>query len=263
VHGVERLVGLAQDTGFNAPTTHVTLASRLTANLAVFGTTYLLLFLGGLATLALLRGLKPWRGDWGNRARPHDRAVLVVAAWAFVASAYLGYAIAFGSLEEQMFYIMALPVIACLCLWVESRFPGWRSVTRVLALLTLTAVMVVNLAIWTSVRSQPDNTYEQFLVWERANLPPGSVVSVTEFTAQFMIDDARLGQWPTRAEMHDHHVDYVLVVTTLIQQGYGLATPATLADLRAHAPLVFQAHARGGGSLELFDVRGQTGGSGR
>jgi 4-amino-4-deoxy-L-arabinose transferase-like glycosyltransferase len=262
VHGVERLVGLAQDTGFNAPSTHVTLVSRITANLGQFGTTYLLLGLGGLATLALIRRLAPWRSDW-IQFGPRPRVVLLVALWSFTACAYLGYAIAFGSLEEQMFYIMTLPVIANLCVWADLRAPAWRPQGRRLVLLALAALVVVDLGIWGSVHATRSDAYEQFLVWERAHIAPGQVVSVTEYTAQFMITNAVLGEWASLPEMRAHHVDYVLIVTNLVEQGYGLGTPATLRTLEAEAPLVFATNARGEGSLRLYDVRGLTGGSGR
>ncbi len=261
VHGVERLVGLAQDTGFNAPTTHVTLASRITANIGQFGTTYLLLGLGGLATLGLLSQLRPWRAEWAE-ATGRERVVLAVAMWSFCACAYLGYAIALGSLEEQMFYIMVLPVVACLCLWVERRATSWRRPVRRLAAAGLVSLLALNLSIWVTVRTTRDDAYEQFLTWERGNIRPGTVMSVTEFTAQFLVNDAVLGEWASISEMRAHHVDYVLIVTNLVQQGYGLGTPSTLAALERTAPLVFEAHSRGEGDLRLYDVRALTGGSG-
>ena len=103
-------------------------------------------------------------------------------------------------------------------------------------LVALAALVVVDLGIWGSVHTTRSDAYEQFLVWERAHIVPGQVVSVTEYTAQFMITNAVLGEWPSLSEMRAHHVDYVLIVTNLVEQGYGLGTPTTLRRPRGRGP---------------------------
>ncbi len=62
---VLRLIGVHQETGFNAPTTHVTLLSRVFANASQYATTYAILALGTIAAVGLIVRLRPWRN--GNR----------------------------------------------------------------------------------------------------------------------------------------------------------------------------------------------------
>jgi hypothetical protein len=261
MYGLSRLIGTRQETGFNAASTHVSLVSRVIADVSQFAATYVLLVLGGFAVLALLWQRKPWRDDWRS-ARPRERTVLLIAVWGFSASAYLGYAIAFGSIEEQMFYILAIPLFASLFLWSEGAVPSLRFQWRVAAIALLSVALIFDGAVWAVVHSKPDDEYRKFLAWERVEIPEGSVVAVTEYTAQFLLHGVVIGQWASLDAIRAHRVDYVVMVTALTTQGYGLATPTFQSELEHGARLVFQAKGRAEGSFRVYDVRSLTGGSG-
>ena len=253
--GVRRLIGAEQITGFNSATVHVSLVSRVAANASHFGVTYVLLVGGAIAGLAVLIAVFRRRREWRRRAGGRNRACALVGTWAFAAACYLGYATVFGTLEEQMYYLLLMPAICALVIRVSRMGLTWqRAATVVLA-----AFLVIDSAVWIAVHRTPDNEYRQLATWATTHLPVGSTVSVTDGTAQFILQGVTLGQWATLPELKQHHVDYVLLNTDLVSQGYGIATVGLEQYLDAHAKLVFQADGPSDGSLEIFDVRAITG----
>ncbi len=91
--GILRLVGASQNSGFNSPQTHVSILSRMVADMSEFGVTYLVLAAGAFCALGLVWRLEPWYpkrlvGD------PKRRASVMGAMWTLSAAAYLGYATA-------------------------------------------------------------------------------------------------------------------------------------------------------------------------
>ncbi|MEP6797752.1 MAG: glycosyltransferase family 39 protein [Lapillicoccus sp.] len=252
--GALRLIGADQQTGFNAATTHVSFLSRVVANATTNGATYALLALGSLATLGLVWRFRPWRPAWRSEATPRERVGLLVALWGLAASAYLAYAIAFGTLEAQMFYIMIFPAAAAVCVWVSGRLPSWGRLGQRACVAILLVALVAQGGAWVAVHTRPAGAYQQFLAWEPTHLPHGSVISVTEDTAQFLVQGAVLGDWHTLADLKAHKVDYVLLSTVLVDQGYGTATKSFQAVLDTHATLLFESTRQGGGSLRLYCV---------
>jgi Dolichyl-phosphate-mannose-protein mannosyltransferase len=258
---VLRLVGVHQVTGFNAPTTHVTLLSRALADASLYAATYTLLTLGTLAAAGLMLRLRPWRN--GSQMSMAERVLTLLSVWTLVAGAYLVYATVFGSIEEQMYYILLAPAVASLAAWLARAGAGagtrrqrsWRRVA--VALLTL--IVAVDGLVWVSVHSRPDNEYQQMLAWEAANIPAGSVISATDYTGQFLISNAVLGQWNTIPELIANHVQYVLLATTLVEQGYGLGSTAFMQTLNQKGRIVFEVNGSSEGSLRLYDVTAITG----
>ncbi len=97
------------------------------------------------------------------------------------------------------------------------------------------------------------------LAWEAANVPAGSVIAVDDYTAQFLISNAVLGQWDTIPELIAHHVQYVLLSTSLVKQGYGLGTEKYMDTLDKRGRIAFEANGPSEGSLRLYDVTAITG----
>lgn len=257
--GLHRLVGSEQISGFNSATVHVSLMSRVTANASHFGITYLILGFGALAgTYQVIAAMRS-RIVWPNCARPADRGRLLVAFWSVAAALYLAYATLFGTLEEQIYYVLFIPGLCAFTLLARDALPRSARYWHKIAIAVLTSIILADSAVWTAVHHRADNEYSQLLAWAPKHLPPDSTVAVTDYTAQFLMRGVVLGQWTTVPALIKHHVDYVLVSTTLISQGYGLGTPQFEQYLQAHAIMVFRATGPSEGALILYNVRAITG----
>jgi glycosyltransferase involved in cell wall biosynthesis len=266
--GLSRLLGRTQITGFNQPHS-VSFLSRLLANFTSFVVPYSLIGVGSLAAgWLLLRWLR----------YPALRAVhpgtTTVAVWCACGAAELAYAMVGGTLEEQMFYPLLVTGVACSAVAAEEflrhdpRPVRWRiadgagrrrrHATRwvaVAAVVTFFAATAVDLDVWVRVHTTPDNTYVRMLAWSRQEIPNGSTVSVTDDASQFIMSGVRLGRWSTEPALVANRVDYVLISTTLVDQGYGIATPAFAGLLEKRARLVFDAAGPTMGHLRVYDVR--------
>jgi hypothetical protein len=257
--GLRRLVGVEQITGFNSATVHVSLVSRVAADATHFGVTYLILGLGAVAGGCQVISAVRHRAQWRQAATPGARGELLVALWATSAAAYLAYATAFGTLEEQLYYVLLVPALCTLVIGCRRTAPRLGRHWRQIVVAIVAIVVLADGAVWASVHSTRDDEYRQLLSWAPAHLPNDSTVAVTELTAQFLMQGVRLGQWDTVPELIAHHVDYVLLSTALVAQGYGIGTPSFEHYLEAHATIAWRAIGPSSGALILFDVRAITG----
>lgn len=258
--GFRRLVGVEQTSGFNSAAVHVSLVSRLAADVTHFGVTYLILGLGAVAGGCQVISAVRRPPQWRQAATPDARGELLVALWVTSAAGYLAYATAFGTVEEQLYYLLLVPAVCTLviaCRRVAPRLGRqWR---RVAIAIVVAVVVAADGAVWASVHSTRDDEYRQLLSWVPKHVPNGTTIAVTEYTAQFLLHGVKLGQWSTVPELIAHHVDYVLLSTTLVGQGYGIGTPQFEHYLQAHAKIAWEATGPSSGALVLFDVRAITG----
>jgi len=262
--GALRLIGTKQTTGFNSPQVHVSFVSRILANVPTLGVTYLILGSGVLAALGLLLRFAPWETDRASRT-VRDRVGTFVALWTLAAGAYLVYATVFGTIEAQMYYILLLPCVLTLCVWFDGIIarPGpnrfrWQAVAMVLVAGSFAFYAVA----WASVHTRSDDETRRLITWQANHVAATAVVSSTDGTTQFLLTRGVIGQWNTIAELRAHHVDYVILATTLVDQGYGLADASFAAAVERQGRLVFAADGVSNGSLRVYDVRTITGGSG-
>jgi 4-amino-4-deoxy-L-arabinose transferase-like glycosyltransferase len=257
--GLLRLVGSQQTTGFNSSAVHVSFLSRAAADAPHYGVTYLILGAGSIAGFLQLVGVWRRRSQWRHMAEGKDRGRLLVAIWAVAAAAYVFYATALGTLEEQVYYLLLAPALCTLVLGAAHALPRWSPHWRKLAVALTGVVLVADSAVWVAVHRTPDAEYRQLLSWESEHVRTGSTVAVTDTIAQFLLPDVVLGDWATIPALKAHHVDYVLVNTSLTSQGYGLATPEFQRYLQAHATVVFRATGPTDGALVVYDVQSITG----
>jgi hypothetical protein len=255
--GALRLVGAVQITGFNSAQTHVSLLSRVVANSHQFGVTYALLAAGTFCALGTLWRLEPWYGRQLWR-EPSRRASVMVSLWTLVAASYLAYATLFGTIEEQMYYIVLLPSVVSICVWSvgwsAERTRRWRvTVTGLLAV-----ALLIDLGVWGSIHFGRDDEYRQVVRWERTHVPVSAVVSTTDGTSQFLLTRGLIGQWSTVAQLKKHHVDYVVLATLLVDQGYGLARPGFERAVEHGGRLVFASNGVSDGSLRIYNVQAMT-----
>ncbi|QHC64469.1 phospholipid carrier-dependent glycosyltransferase [Rathayibacter festucae] len=252
--GLMRLLGLQQSTGFKAEGVEHSFWERVLPNGAELGGTYAVLVLGGLSALSLLwRVLR--RHETVTTLPPTGRsAARIVAIWAVCACGYVGYAVVFGSLEEQMFYIAAVPCVAALM--IRSAIAR-RSVRRIAAF-GIALVLLAQAFAWFSVHTARDDVYSQMLEQLPRVVAPDSTIAVTEETAQFVLNGYDLGQWVTVPDLQANAVDYVLLSDRLVEYGYGLADGDFAAEVRANGTRVLSIQGREN-DLQLYDVREWTG----
>lgn len=266
--GFARLAGADQQTGFNVPGA-VPLTSKLAELVELYLTTYVLIGAGVVVGgwLALTRVLAPRLARRVPPARrlargaPLDERALLLLAWLVCATLLLGYAVGFGTLEEQMFYLLLAPALAALALGVElalqraGRRGGRRAGLRTgLLAVALLAGLVLDGRTWAQVHTTPDDGYRQLLAWTAAEVPDGSRVAVTEGTAQFLLPGVVLGDWSTPAELQENDAEYVVVSTELTAEGFGSARPALLAWLEENAVLVQRTDTPSLGGLLVYQL---------
>jgi 4-amino-4-deoxy-L-arabinose transferase-like glycosyltransferase len=251
--GLSRLLGAHQPTGFKAQGAS-SFWEGILANGTELGGTYAILAIGGVCALSLIWGALRRRSSVGDLPPAALAATRVVAIWAVCACGYLAYAVAFGSLEEQMFYIAAAPCAATIAIRV---FLIGQRVLRRAAVAGAAAIMLVQGAAWVQVHTTPDDVYAQMLAQVSDVTPAGSTMDVTEGTAQFVLSGYHLGQWVTVAQLRANHVQYVLLSDRLIEGGYGLVDREFADAVQEHGSLILSVNGRDS-DLELYDVRDWT-----
>lgn len=249
--GLSRLLGTNQPTGFKAEGAQSSFWERIVPNGAELGATYAILAIGGMCALSLLWGMLSRRTAVGDLSHAALTAARVFTIWAVCACGYVTYAVAFGSLEEQMFYIAAAPCAAAIAIRV---FLTGRRILRRAAVAGVVAIMLLQGVAWFLVHTTPDDVYAQALARISDVAPAGSTMAVTEETAQFVLSGYDLGQWVTVPELRANDVEYVLLSERLVRDGYGLADKKFAEAVRAHGSLILSVQGRES-DLQLYDVR--------
>ncbi|MET9676232.1 phospholipid carrier-dependent glycosyltransferase [Streptomyces sp. NPDC006482] len=241
-HGVRRLLGLVQETGFNAPGTP-SLAGRLLDELPGYGTTYLLLALTPVALVLLLR-----------RKEPVYRLLALFHASAIVT---LGYALGVGTLEEQALYLLFVPNLVALAVtvpvprasrrWLRAAFAG-----------ALAAVLVMPAVVYAQDRWTADDGFDRLRTYLLTHVPAGSgIVTVdgqrTRGVTNWALDDTyRLGNWTTPEARAAQNATYLIVPWRVIEQGYGRSSLAEVRELTDGLRPLFTFHGPTYGTLTLY-----------
>ncbi|WP_433261006.1 ArnT family glycosyltransferase [Actinosynnema sp. CS-041913] len=222
--GIERMIGLTQTTGFNAPDTP-NLIGRLIDQFGYFGTSYLLLAACPVVGVIAARSAQPARRLVGMCA---------------VAMGALGlYAAAFGTFEEQYGYgVIVAGTLALGAAAAELRDSHPRLARA--GAVGLACLIVLTAALGIRVETTRDNSIQAVRDWVRHHLPADAKVGVTSNTAQWAFaDDPRFGVWPSAPTLRDNGATYILTHDLLTEQGYSYAKTAVITWLRDSAtPLV-------------------------
>lgn len=244
-HGIRRLLGQVQETGFNsagAPS----LSQRVTEELGNFGGTYVLLALGPLAVIALLRR--------GNRAQR------LLGLWYLSAGVALAYAVLKGTLEEQALYMLLVPTIvvvamAAVRLW-EGRAgrPALRAgVARTTTVLVLAGALAASGFTYAQTRARPDDGYPQLRQYMLDHVPRGSRVISTSGSVDLILEDRyRIGRWYKPQDRARARAAYVVASWRLINQGYSPFTQRQVRDLARQGHMVFSFHGRTYGTVAVY-----------
>lgn len=255
--GVRRLLGLDQVTGFNKPGS-ASFASRAAELFGSYAVTYGVI---GLATvLAGLAALEHLTARRRNAVSdPHPGVTLLVSTQ-LGAAAYLAYAVPFGTLEEQAFYLVVTPSFVVLGLALLRLHTSLTTVTLArtvaagLAIVVL-AVVALDAGVWWRQHSVVDNGYQQYVAWVERTLGPTDRLAVTDTTAEFITPGVVLGNWSTPAAIAANDAGYVLVNQRLVDQGLGRATPSLVAWLDSNATVVLDVRTPTVGSLRVYEVK--------
>lgn len=175
----QRLVGIFRYTGFNRP--GVSLTQALADNAGDYWTSYVCILLAVPATAYL------W--FYG------DRVGRFLAVWSATTFAYFAALAKFGTLNDQFFYFLMLPVLAVLGYAYAFNLPrvarslaaSWRSRQRAMLVrntvvlgATLTVALLVlrpNAQIWvTRFGSGTDDGYVKLVAAIQRNVPAGAVI---------------------------------------------------------------------------------------
>ena len=200
-----------------------------------------------------------------SRPAPGDsrvQATVLVTIWAVSAAAYLVYATLFGTIEEQMYYILLLPSAISLCLWFADE--PWAAIPALAEDRRRPASLwLCSSTPWHGSMSTRARTTSTVRCWpgrRSTSLRPRWCPPPTGLS-QFLLPRGDIGQWSTVPELKAHHVDYVVVNLSLVDQGYGLADPSFERVLQRQGRLVFEANGPTDVSLRIYDVQSITGSS--
>ncbi|WP_159083348.1 glycosyltransferase family 39 protein [Streptomyces sp. P3] len=245
-HGIRRLLGLVQETGFNSGKS-TSLSQRLIEEMSSFGSTYVLLILAPLAVVPLLR-----------RGGPPQR---LLALWYVSATLALGYAVVKGTLEEQQLYLLIVPTIVILTmravqLWERRTERAPRAaVSRVAAVSMLTLTLAWSGFTFAGATAQPDDGYERLRQYMTRHVPAGSsITSMSESSSLLLEDRYRMGEWATPQARARERVAYVVVPWRIVEHNLSSFTPREARQLTRHGALLFSFHGRTYGTVELYRV---------
>ncbi|MFF5979782.1 ArnT family glycosyltransferase [Streptomyces olindensis] len=245
-HGIRRLLGMAQETGFNSAKTP-SLNQRLTEELSNFGSTYALLALAVVAVVPFLR-----------RGSPPQR---LLGLWYVSAAIALAYAVVKGTLEEQQLYLLIVPTIVIVAmrahlLWerrVERRRHGPVSRVATVSLLALT--LAWSGFTYAGATSEPDDGYERLRQYMVEHVPAGSAITSMSGSTSLLLEDRyRMGKWFTPQERAREHVAYVVVPWRIVEHNISTFTPGEARQLTRQGALLFSFHGRTYGTVELYRV---------
>jgi 4-amino-4-deoxy-L-arabinose transferase-like glycosyltransferase len=238
--GIERMIGLQQSTGFNAPNAP-SLTSRLVDQISQYGTSYILLLLCPIVAVIAIRSRYPSR-------RLIGMCVMSMGAFGI-------YTALFGTFEEQYGYgVMVASILGIGVAYAElrERRPGRMLVIRTFGviLVVLTATLGIRAELTT------DNGFQQAKAWIALYLPANVNVSVTNPTGQWaFVDDPHFGEWLTAASMRQHNANYILTQSLPTIEGYGDVKPAMLEWLEKNAIEVFHMYGPTNGNTVLWYVK--------
>jgi len=247
-HGIARLVGLVQETGFHRHTNGgPTLLQSVVGRLEAYGTTYVIIALGALATYLLLRH---------GRALEATGSARLVGVWAACSYALLGYCIAIGTLEEQFFYILTLPSLLIMTVVIGLSLKSQILHIHARIRRTLCAVTVALTGLfmawagyhWVHTRVTPDNAFERAIAYIAHTIPSTDRhVASTSETGQFLLiaegyASGPWGVWHSAKQLQSSKATYVLIDRKQLVWDEGNAGLALLHWVQRHGQRVFLFH---------------------
>ncbi len=241
--GVLRMVGLRQETGFNAEGTPSFL-SRIVANLDLFAVTY------GLIGIGLLVAVVLWR-----RGTPPQRLLLL---WMLSALAMLSYQVSLGTLEEQMFYLLVVPALITIAavggaaLSGRRHPPGRRRALLALAAVLGLTVLALDGSAWWRTHHTRDDGFAQTISWLRDHAPEGSRVEALADSSEFLLEHYEVAVDRTIGDVMAARPHFLITSSAQTEQGYGRARAPLVRWLPSYARPVHRVTTRTSGTLTVW-----------
>ncbi len=215
---LERLLGFVQISGWNRP--GVSLAGFLGQRLADYGSSYVLLAMGGAATLWLLL-----------RQREDPRAWLL-GIWGLVLYPFYGFVTLLGSGNDQFFYLLLVPAIllvgyALRSLWDTVARPGvQRPLTLVVGVLLAVVLSYNAVRWWSAYGAGVDDAYRQLAKYVERHLPPGEALNASgdAIKFQYFFPDRPITSAATPEEAQAVSVHYFALAPKDVESRYGRTT---------------------------------------
>ncbi len=253
VAGLLRAVGTKQVTGFNQAGHHASFGSRVGADLALYGISYIVIAAAAAATAC---GVLRWfLAARSRRTLSTQRRLAIVLGAGGVG--YVGYAVCFGAFEVQIFYmciISGLPVLV-----TEARSLGSAVTARLNRRSVLvTCAVIASLALAFEVaadvrlRTAKDTSLSQLTAYVSAHVHYPSLVDSTDGVTQFILRGVGIDGALTVRGLERQRPDYVVVDAGLVNQGYVHLGPGFQAWLNAHARVVYRVTGRSTGQVLLY-----------
>lgn len=256
--GLKRLVGLVQITGWNRP--GVSLSQFLLQRLTDYGSSYLLLALGGVATLLILL------------LGRNTRVGRLLGIWGLVLYPFYAFVALVGSGNDQFFYYLLVPGILLLgyAMTLPLPFKIWSPTNdrfqlhsamqalRILAIVFLLfLILPYNLyRYWTSYIGGQDNGYYQLAQYINKHVPPtvpinasGDAIKFEYFLPQHPITNAG-----TSLEASTMGIHYFVVVPKDVLAHYGRITLDMAVWIQDHGEILFHTYGDSYGDIFLYRV---------
>ncbi|MCI0397620.1 MAG: phospholipid carrier-dependent glycosyltransferase, partial [Chloroflexi bacterium] len=260
---LKRLAGLIHLTGWNRP--GVSVLDFLVERLVDYGSSYLLLALGGAATLFLLVA-------WRERATGR-----LLAVWGLVLYPFYAFITLAGSGNDQFFYFLLLPALIlvgytllivplatprlfagrlALFSWLQNR-SLWQGGRTVAAGFLLAVVLPFNLwQWWVTFGSGIDNGYFQLATFVGQQLPAGAAINASgdELKSTYFFPDRPVEDAATPEEARELGLRYFVLAPKDVRLHYGDITPELAGWIVARGELLFAVEGNSYGEIYLYQV---------
>jgi 4-amino-4-deoxy-L-arabinose transferase-like glycosyltransferase len=221
---LQRLIGLVHTSGWNRP--GVSLVELVAQRLDTYGSSYLILALGGVAAVVVLLLAR------------RERAGRLLAVWGLVLYPIFAFVAVFGSGNDQFFYYLLLPAIILIGYAITlllERWPCSKSTRTnwVAAVKAVTfALLVITLAFnaflwWRDYAISVDDGYRQLAAYVRARVPPGEPINASGDVVKFryFFPDHPITAAASPVDVREHAVRYFVLAPKDVKARYGRITP--------------------------------------
>jgi len=259
---LSRLLGLVQLSGWNRP--GVSLLDFLVRRLVDYGSSYLLLALGGVATLWLLM------------VERHHRTGRLLGIWGLVLYTFYAFTTLVGTGNDQFFYFLLVPamlmagyaatgqplrlaaVVGRPTVVVQRSAVGGRpSAVRKAVGLFLAALLLYNaVRWWTAYGVGVDDGYHQLATYVRAHLPPGEPLNASGDAIKFkyFFPHRPISDAATPEEARARGVHYFVLAPKDVWARYGRVTPELAGWIAAQGKLLLAVDGDSYGEIFLYYV---------